>query len=202
MGRRLPVQQRSACPSPWPPSSSDAAAAQTGRRLGRRGRAGLPCRFGKYTLLRKLATGGMAELFLAIQKSVAGFEKLIVIKRILPAMNQDRAFIEMLLHEARIAATLSHPNIVQIFDVGAGRRRRTSSRWSTCTARTFASIVRQMQKKGVIEFPLEHALVDRARRVRAASPTRTRSATSTARRSTSSTATSRRRTSSSPSPAT
>jgi hypothetical protein len=40
---------------------------------------GLPCRFGKYTLIRRLATGGMAELFLAIQKSVAGFEKLIVI---------------------------------------------------------------------------------------------------------------------------
>ena len=81
---------------------------------------GLPKRFGKYTLLRKLATGGMAELFLAIQKSVAGFEKLIVIKRILPSMNHDKAFIEMLLHEARIAATLSHPNIVQIFDVGSG----------------------------------------------------------------------------------
>ena len=79
---------------------------------------GLPRRFGKYTLLRKLATGGMAELFLALQKSVAGFEKLLVIKRILPAMNQDRAFIDMLLHEARIAATLSHANIVQIFDVG------------------------------------------------------------------------------------
>src|SRR5579859_8160021 len=79
---------------------------------------GLPRQLGKYTLLRKLAQGGMAELFLAIQRSVAGFEKLIVIKRILPAMNQDRAFIDMLLHEARIAATLSHPNIVQIFDVG------------------------------------------------------------------------------------
>ena len=79
---------------------------------------GMPMKFGKYTLIRKLAAGGMAELFLAIQKSVAGFEKLLVIKRILPAMNQDRAFIDMLLSEARIAATLSHPNIVQIFDVG------------------------------------------------------------------------------------
>ena len=53
-------------------------------------------------------------------------------------MNQDSAFIEMLLHEARVAATLSHPNIVQVFDVGLGRRRRTSSRWSTSTARTSA----------------------------------------------------------------
>ena len=79
---------------------------------------GMPLKFGKYTLIRKLASGGMAELFLAIQKSVAGFEKLLVIKRILPSMNQDKAFIDMLLSEARIAATLSHPNIVQIFDVG------------------------------------------------------------------------------------
>ena len=82
------------------------------------GAGGFPKRFGKYTLLRPLATGGMAELYLALQKSVAGFEKLIVIKRILPSMNSDPAFIDMLLHEARIAATLSHPNVVQIFDVG------------------------------------------------------------------------------------
>src|SRR5688572_19108703 len=78
----------------------------------------LPKQFGKYTLLRKLAAGGMAELFLALHRSVAGFEKLIGIKRILPSMNQDKGFIDMLLHEARIAATLSHTNIVQIFDVG------------------------------------------------------------------------------------
>src|SRR5262245_14172193 len=78
----------------------------------------LPRQFGKYTLLRRLAAGGMAELFLALHRSVAGFEKLIVIKRILPSMNTNKAFIEMLTHEARIAATLSHPNVVQIFDVG------------------------------------------------------------------------------------
>ena len=80
-----------------------------------------PQQFGKYTLLRRLATGGMAEIFLAIQKSVAGFEKLIVIKRILPAMNQDKAFIEMLLHEARVAATMSHPNIVPLYEAGVFR---------------------------------------------------------------------------------
>ena len=51
---------------------------------------GMPSRFGKYTLIRKLATGGMAELFLAIQKSVAGFEKLLVIKRILGRMEHEQ----------------------------------------------------------------------------------------------------------------
>ncbi len=120
-------------------------------------RDGLPRRFGKYTLLRKLATGGMAELFLALQKSVAGFEKLLVIKRILPAMNQDRAFIDMLLHEARIAATLTHANIVQIFDVGQVDGTYFIA-MEHVHGEDLRGIVRQMRKKGVIEFPLEHAI--------------------------------------------
>ncbi len=118
---------------------------------------GLPKRFGKYTLLRKLATGGMAELFLAIQRSVAGFEKLIVIKRILPSMTQDKAFIDMLLHEARIAATLSHANIVQIFDVGQVDGVYYIA-MEHVHGEDLRSIVRQMRKKGVTEFPLEHAI--------------------------------------------
>ncbi len=118
---------------------------------------GLPKRFGKYTLLRKLATGGMAELFLALQKSVAGFEKLIVIKRILPAMNADKAFIDMLLHEARIAATLSHPNIVQIFDVGQVEGTYFIA-MEHVHGEDIRSIVRQMKKKAYPTFPREHAL--------------------------------------------
>jgi serine/threonine protein kinase len=129
-------------------SSADADAADTER---------LPRRFGKYTLVRKLATGGMAELFLAIQKSVAGFEKLVVIKRILPAMNHDRAFVDMLLHEARIAATLSHPNIVQVFDVGTFDDTYFLA-MEHVHGEDLRSIVRQMKKKDVVEFPLEHAL--------------------------------------------
>jgi eukaryotic-like serine/threonine-protein kinase len=117
----------------------------------------LPRRFGKYTLLRKIATGGMAELFLAIQKSVAGFEKLIVIKRILPSMNHDKAFIEMLLHEARIAATLSHANIVQIFDVGQVEGTYYIA-MEHVHGEDLRSIVRQMRKKAVSEFPLEHTV--------------------------------------------
>ncbi len=99
----------------------------------------------------------MAELFLALQKSVAGFEKLIVIKRILPSMNQDKAFIEMLLHEARIAATLSHPNIVQIFDVGSAENLYFIA-MEHVHGEDIRSIVRQMKTMNVPEFPLEHAL--------------------------------------------
>lgn len=117
----------------------------------------LPRQFGKYTLLRKMASGGMAELFLALHRSVAGFEKLIVIKTILPSMNQDKAFIDMLLHEARLSATLSHTNIVQVYDVGQVDGRYFIA-MEHIHGEDIRSIIRAMKKKGVTEFPLEHAI--------------------------------------------
>ncbi len=74
--------------------------------------------FGKYHLIAHLATGGMADIYLATQTALAGFEKLIVIKRILPNLSREPRFVEMFLDEARIAATLNHPNVVHIFDLG------------------------------------------------------------------------------------
>src|SRR4051812_43421162 len=77
--------------------------------------------FGKYALQRKLAEGGMAERFLARQagaEQVDGFEKLVVLKRILPALSREQEFVHMFLNEARVAARLTHPNIVQLFDLG------------------------------------------------------------------------------------
>lgn len=117
----------------------------------------MPKQFGKYTLLRRLAAGGMAELFLALHRSVAGFEKLIVIKRILPSMNHDQGFIEMLLHEARIAATLSHPNVVQIFDVGQVDGTYFIA-MEHIHGEDIQSIVRGMKRMNVAEFPLEHTI--------------------------------------------
>ena len=73
---------------------------------------------GKYEILRKLATGGMAEIYLARQRGNAGFEKLVVIKRILPNVAEDPSFVQMFLDEARLAATLQHPNIADVYDVG------------------------------------------------------------------------------------
>ena len=73
---------------------------------------------GRYVLERRIATGGMAEIWLARQDGPAGFAKDIVIKRILPHLADDDKFIEMFLDEARLAAQLSHPNIGQIFDLG------------------------------------------------------------------------------------
>ncbi len=74
--------------------------------------------FGRYELIKKIATGGMAEIFLARQAGIEGFEKLLVLKRILPHLAENEEFVEMFLHEARVAVRLNHPNIVQIYDLG------------------------------------------------------------------------------------
>lgn len=73
--------------------------------------------FGKYLLLKKIAVGGMAEIFLAKQASLGGFEKLVVIKRILPEYAKDQEFVRMFLDEARLVASMQHPNVVQVFDL-------------------------------------------------------------------------------------
>ncbi|MDC4226074.1 MAG: protein kinase [Candidatus Manganitrophus sp.] len=77
-----------------------------------------PIRFGKYLLLDKIGTGGMAELFLAKQTGLSGFEKSVAIKRILPHLTQGSEFIAMFINEAKLAALLTHQNIVQIYDLG------------------------------------------------------------------------------------
>jgi serine/threonine protein kinase len=73
---------------------------------------------GKYQLLRRLATGGMAEVFLAKATGPMGFEKELVVKRILPHLGEEPRFAEMFFSEAKLAARLCHSNVVQIFDFG------------------------------------------------------------------------------------
>jgi len=72
--------------------------------------------FGRYELLRRIGAGGMAEVYKAKTFGPEGFVKEVVIKRILPAFNEDPDFVEMFINEARLAARLQHTNIVQIFD--------------------------------------------------------------------------------------
>src|SRR5688500_10673044 len=74
---------------------------------------------GKYQLLRKLATGGMAEVWLARQMGIEDFRRNVVLKRILPHLAEDVEFVQMFLNEAKIAARFTHPNIAQIYDLGA-----------------------------------------------------------------------------------
>ncbi|HYU16097.1 MAG TPA: serine/threonine-protein kinase, partial [Candidatus Acidoferrum sp.] len=77
-----------------------------------------PVPFGKYLLLDRVSVGGMAEVFRAKSYGVEGFEKVIAIKRILPAMGEDKDFIKMFIDEAKIAGQLSHANICHIFELG------------------------------------------------------------------------------------
>jgi len=74
--------------------------------------------YGQYLLLDRIATGGMAEIFRAKRKGVEGFEKMVAVKRILPHLSDNKDFVEMFINEAKMVAGLSHPNIVQIFDLG------------------------------------------------------------------------------------
>lgn len=80
-------------------------------------------RFGKFVLERKLAVGGMAEIFLATHQGPEGFKKHVAIKRILPHLTEDTDFVTMFLDEARLVARFNHPNIVQIFELGEVDRR-------------------------------------------------------------------------------
>jgi serine/threonine protein kinase len=75
-------------------------------------------KLGKYEVIRQIAIGGMAELYLARTSGIEGFEKLVVIKRILPQYVASSSFVNMFLNEARIAATLHHPNVAQVYDIG------------------------------------------------------------------------------------
>ncbi|QSQ16626.1 serine/threonine-protein kinase [Myxococcus landrumensis] len=71
--------------------------------------------FGKYLLIKRLAVGGMAELFLSQRPPDP---ELVVLKRILPYLSEEPEFVQMFLDEARIAAQLHHPNIVQVHELG------------------------------------------------------------------------------------
>jgi serine/threonine protein kinase len=74
--------------------------------------------YGPYRLLKKIAVGGMAEVFKAKRTGVEGFEKVVAVKRILPHLSDNKEFVEMFIDEAKMVAGLTHPNIVQISDLG------------------------------------------------------------------------------------
>ena len=74
--------------------------------------------FGKFFLLQKLGTGGMAEIFRGKTAGAVGFEKELVIKRILPALSSDRQFVRMLVNEAKLTVALTHPTIAQVYELG------------------------------------------------------------------------------------
>lgn len=74
-------------------------------------------RFGKYEVLGQIGAGGMAEIYKCRLSGIGGFDKTVVVKRMLPELLHDQELVHMFLDEARIAANLTHPNIVQIYEI-------------------------------------------------------------------------------------
>lgn len=74
--------------------------------------------FGKYQILERIATGGMAEIYKAQLEGIGGFKRTFAIKRVLPHLSKNTDYVNMLVDEAKVAGLLSHANIVQILDLG------------------------------------------------------------------------------------
>src|SRR6188768_1960438 len=77
-----------------------------------------PLPFGRYTLLERIAIGGMAELFLATAPGEHGFERKVVIKRLLPHLAREPVYTAMFIDEAKLTARLNHPKIAQTYELG------------------------------------------------------------------------------------
>jgi serine/threonine protein kinase len=75
-------------------------------------------RLGSFEILRRLARGGMAEIYLARTSGPSGFEKLVVLKKILGKLADKPRYVQLFLEEAKLAASLDHPNIAQVYDIG------------------------------------------------------------------------------------
>lgn len=111
-------------------------------------------RFGKYQLERKLAVGGMAEIFLATHQGPEGFKKNVAIKRILPHLTEDQDFTTMFLDEARLVARFNHPNIVQIFELGQVQKRYFLA-MEYIHGQSMSKVLKACAKKKV-PFPIEY----------------------------------------------
>ncbi|MEL6546218.1 MAG: serine/threonine-protein kinase, partial [Myxococcota bacterium] len=113
-------------------------------------------RFGSYQLLEQVGIGGMAEVFLARHIGVEGFEKDIVIKRIRPHLNATPSFVNMFLGEAKLAAQLSHPNIVTIYDLGKINESYFIA-MEYIAGKDLSAIIPRAKKLD-IPFPIEYAV--------------------------------------------
>jgi serine/threonine-protein kinase len=94
------------------------ATSQLLKDLPEKGLPPLPASLDRYQLVRPLGRGGMAEVFLARLGGIGGFEREVAVKVLLPELSCEHEFVEMLLDEARLAGAITHPNVVQVIDVG------------------------------------------------------------------------------------
>jgi serine/threonine protein kinase len=119
-------------------------------------------KLGRYQLIRRLAVGGMAEIFLARLPGVGieGFEKLVVIKRILPQHALDPELLRMFLDEARLSATLTHPHVTEVYDVGQGDEAGGAPFFAMehVLGANLRELMQAHAKAGAGPLPLEHAV--------------------------------------------
>ena len=112
-----------------------------------------PSRFGKYILLDRVASGGMAEVYRAKISGVAEFQRLLAIKCMLPNLVEDEDFIKMFIDEAKLASKLSHSNIVQIYELGRLTERLYIA-MELVNGRDLRHIMKTAEKKD-LELPVQ-----------------------------------------------
>jgi eukaryotic-like serine/threonine-protein kinase len=113
--------------------------------------------YGPYRLLDRVAVGGMAEVFKAKRSGVEGFEKVVAVKRILPHLSDNKEFVNMFINEAKMVAGLTHPNIVQIFDLGKIEKTYFIA-MEYVHGRDLRTIVKRAKERG-IRVPLDLAVL-------------------------------------------
>jgi serine/threonine protein kinase len=117
-----------------------------------------PQQFGPYTLLERIAVGGMAEVFKAKAQGLAGFEKIVVIKRVLDSLAGDDEFVQLFVDEAKIAVRLLHVNIVQVFELGRqGHQHYMALEY--VQGLDLARLISRQQPRGPFPLPLALFLV-------------------------------------------
>jgi serine/threonine-protein kinase len=109
----------------------------------------------RYRVKERLASGGMAEVFLAESAGIEGFKKQVAIKRVLPALSEKKRFIAMFLDEARLSAHLTHSNVAQVFDIGVGDNAYFIV-MEYVDGADLKAVIEYMRKSGRA-FPAEHA---------------------------------------------
>lgn len=112
--------------------------------------------FGRYRLIRKLAAGGMAEIFLAHLEGPAGFDKEVVVKRLFPHYAANSAVLRLFQDEARVAADLNHPNVAHIYELGC-----TDGQWYIAMEHVPGRDLTEVCRRGVRArdfLPLAHSV--------------------------------------------
>ena len=112
---------------------------------------------GRYTLLRRIAAGGMAEVYVARSRGISGFEKKVAIKKILPQHSHNERFIDMLVDEAKITVSLTHPNIAQVYELGLDGEDYFIV-MEYVEGRPLNRLMQRVDERGADTIPLEHAV--------------------------------------------